>query len=72
VLYSTEEPWLHPGVELAKVWLLGLSPADENLVLGGNFLRLSVQTRKVPMAVAPSAAATRLRPAPIDPWLASR
>jgi uncharacterized protein len=41
VLFGTDGPWLHPGVELAKVRLLGLPPAAEALVLGGNFLRLT-------------------------------
>ena len=40
VLFGSDGPWLHPGVELAKVRLLGLPPAAEALVLGGNFLRL--------------------------------
>lgn len=40
ILFGTDGPWLHPGVELAKVKVLNLSPADEALVLGGNFLRL--------------------------------
>ncbi|HEV7713035.1 MAG TPA: amidohydrolase family protein [Asanoa sp.] len=41
VLFGTDGPWLHPGVELAKVRLLGLPPAAEALILGGNFLRLT-------------------------------
>jgi uncharacterized protein len=40
VLFGSDGPWLHPGVELAKVRLLGLSPVHEAAVLGGNFLRL--------------------------------
>jgi hypothetical protein len=40
VLFGSDGPWLHPGVELAKVRLLGLRQADEQLVLGGNVLRL--------------------------------
>jgi predicted TIM-barrel fold metal-dependent hydrolase len=38
-LFGSDGPWLHPGVELAKVRLLGLSPGDEQLVLSGNLLR---------------------------------
>lgn len=41
VLFGSDGPWLHPGVELAKVELLGLSPGDRALVLGGNFVRLT-------------------------------
>jgi predicted TIM-barrel fold metal-dependent hydrolase len=40
VLFGSDGPWLHPGVELAKVRLLGLRQADEQLVLGGNVLRI--------------------------------
>jgi uncharacterized protein len=40
VLFGSDCPWLHPGVELAKVRALGLSKTDESLVLGENFLRL--------------------------------
>ena len=40
ILFGSDGPWLHPGVELAKIYALGLDPADEALVLGGNFLRL--------------------------------
>ena len=40
ILFGSDGPWLHPGVELAKVRALGLSKSDEALVLGGNFLRL--------------------------------
>jgi predicted TIM-barrel fold metal-dependent hydrolase len=41
MLFGSDGPWLHPGVELAKVRALGLSSSDEALVLGGNFLRLT-------------------------------
>jgi predicted TIM-barrel fold metal-dependent hydrolase len=40
ILFGSDGPWLHPGVELAKVKALNLPPVDERLVLGGNFLRL--------------------------------
>jgi hypothetical protein len=40
VLFGSDGPWLHPGVELAKVHMLKLPPADEALVLGGNLVRL--------------------------------
>jgi len=40
MLFGSDGPWLHPGVELAKVRALGLSRNDEGLVLAGNFLRL--------------------------------
>jgi uncharacterized protein len=40
VIFGSDGPWLHPGVELAKVKLLGLNAADERRVLGTNALRL--------------------------------
>jgi predicted TIM-barrel fold metal-dependent hydrolase len=39
-LFGSDGPWLHPGIELAKIRALGLSAADERLVLGGNLTRL--------------------------------
>ena len=46
VIFGSDGPWLHPGVELAKVRLLGLSADDESLVLSGNFLRLTRAARQ--------------------------
>jgi predicted TIM-barrel fold metal-dependent hydrolase len=40
LLFGSDGPWLHPGLELHKIRLLGLPPAEEELVLGGNALRL--------------------------------
>jgi predicted TIM-barrel fold metal-dependent hydrolase len=40
IIFGSDGPWLHPGVELAKIEALGLSLADERLVLGGNLARL--------------------------------
>ncbi|MFB9241257.1 amidohydrolase family protein [Massilia antarctica] len=40
LLFGSDGPWLHPGVELAKIGMLGLAPDDEALVLGQNLLRL--------------------------------
>lgn len=40
ILFGSDGPWLHPEIELAKIRLLELSPRDEALVLGGNFLHL--------------------------------
>jgi uncharacterized protein len=45
ILFGTDGPWLHPGVELAKVRALGLPPRAEALVLGGNLLRLTSRVR---------------------------
>ncbi|MCI5222760.1 MAG: amidohydrolase [Candidatus Electrothrix sp. AR4] len=40
ILFGTDGPWLHPGVELAKIKALALHPSARHLVLFGNFLRL--------------------------------
>jgi len=40
LLFGSDGPWLHPGVELHKIRLLGLPPEQERLVLGGNISRL--------------------------------
>ncbi|MFT5643576.1 MAG: putative TIM-barrel fold metal-dependent hydrolase, partial [Janthinobacterium sp.] len=40
VLFGSDGPWLHPGLELEKVRLLKLPQRDERLIMGGNFLRL--------------------------------
>jgi predicted TIM-barrel fold metal-dependent hydrolase len=40
LLFGSDGPWLHPGVELHKIRLLGLAKEDEDLVLGRNLLRL--------------------------------
>jgi len=46
ILFGSDGPWLHPGVELAKVEALNLSPAQKRLVLGENFLRLTARARR--------------------------
>jgi uncharacterized protein len=50
LLFGSDGPWLHPGVELAKVEALDLPPPAERLVLGGNLLRLISRARRPPMA----------------------
>jgi predicted TIM-barrel fold metal-dependent hydrolase len=40
ILFGSDGPWLHPGLELHKVRLLGLPSGPESLILGGNALRL--------------------------------
>lgn len=40
LIFGSDGPWLHPGVEIEKVRLLRLAPAEERAVLGGNLCRL--------------------------------
>jgi uncharacterized protein len=40
LIFGSDGPWLHPAVELQKIRVLGLSPTDEALILGGNVQRL--------------------------------
>jgi predicted TIM-barrel fold metal-dependent hydrolase len=48
ILFGSDGPWLHPGVELAKVRALELAPESEALVLGGNLLRLISRGANIP------------------------
>jgi predicted TIM-barrel fold metal-dependent hydrolase len=48
LLFGSDGPWLHPGLELRKVRLLHLSPRAEAAVLGGNVLRLLRGVRSTP------------------------
>jgi hypothetical protein len=45
LLFGSDGPWIHPGVELRKIRLLGLPKDQEAMVLGGNVLRLIRQVR---------------------------
>lgn len=72
VLFGSDGPWLHPGLELYKIRLLGLPAAKEELVLGGNILRLlrKVTSKGNARRVAQREAASlqnehRNRPAPV-------
>jgi predicted TIM-barrel fold metal-dependent hydrolase len=40
LLFGSDGPWLHPGLELHKIRLLQLPPDDEARILGGNLARL--------------------------------
>jgi predicted TIM-barrel fold metal-dependent hydrolase len=76
ILFGSDGPWLHPGLELAKVALLGLPAYAQRKVLGDNFLRLIQGVRREP-AVIPMLGTGRrgtvpepfLAPAAEDPWL---
>jgi hypothetical protein len=78
ILFGTDGPWLHPGVELAKVRALGLPHGAERLVMAGNWLRLTARAR-ARWARQPERRAEALREVPAhapppradrgDPWV---
>jgi predicted TIM-barrel fold metal-dependent hydrolase len=45
ILFGSDGPWLHPGLELQKIRLLGLPANDEALILGGNAKRIILDAR---------------------------
>jgi len=47
LLFGSDGPWTHPGLELHKIRLLGLPKNQERLVLGGNIRRLLRESRIV-------------------------
>jgi len=57
LLFGTDGPWLHPGLELEKIRLLRLPPEQEAKVLGRNALRLI--GRAVPVSDRVSMASTQ-------------
>jgi predicted TIM-barrel fold metal-dependent hydrolase len=74
ILFGSDGPWLHPGVELSKVRLLGLTRAEEQLVLGGNFLRLIGRIRNVEFSpsIKFARATARLPRKQGDPWVSEQ
>jgi predicted TIM-barrel fold metal-dependent hydrolase len=71
ILFGSDGPWLHPGVELAKVRALGFPVREERKVLAGNILRLMHTPGERPRLAAPSAmptAAARPAEQARDPW----
>lgn len=83
VLFGSDGPWLHPGVELEKIRALGLSPAGFRLIAGENFLRLIRRVRVPARAPGREDGSGRQTPArggraaagevaAIDPWSPAR
>jgi uncharacterized protein len=69
ILFGTDGPWLHPAVELEKVRVLGLPSFEEEMILGGNFLRLISGVRRRPTTFAVAAVATAWSQRELqDPW----
>ena len=71
-LFGSDGPWLHPGVELSKIYALHLGASDFQKVTSGNLLRLIGRVRpavgegaerRIAVAAAPTAEKWR------DPWL---
>jgi predicted TIM-barrel fold metal-dependent hydrolase len=78
LIFGSDGPFLHPGLELAKVRALGLPSAAERLVTGGTITRILSRTGR-PGAVTPRTAQAAVtagtrptalagRPRPADPW----
>lgn len=40
ILFGSDGPWLHPGLELEKIYYLKLTERENNLILSENFLKL--------------------------------
>jgi predicted TIM-barrel fold metal-dependent hydrolase len=66
ILFGSDGPWLHPGLELYKIRLLRLPADQEKLILGGNALRLLGQVRasRSPANPNPSAVPAQAIPRP--------
>lgn len=45
ILFGTDGPWLHPAVELKKIYALTDNPNELQKILAGNFLQLTVKAR---------------------------
>jgi hypothetical protein len=74
ILFGSDGPWLHPAVELEKIYVLGLSERDEQLILGRNFLRLTARAGTRRTFRDPGERADKRRATPQqrefhDPWL---
>jgi len=69
ILFGSDGPWLHPGLELAKVRALGLPPEKERLVLSGNFLRLTSRSAAQPTQLLKPAVPRSIPQGEVrDPW----
>ena len=71
LLFGSDGPWLHPGVELEKIRALKLPAEAERRVLGGNLLRLIGRVKRA-LPSSPVAAGGRATPRAADPWEAEQ
>lgn len=46
ILFGTDGPWMHPAVELSKIFALELPAAQARLILADNFLRLTQRDKR--------------------------
>ncbi|MBV6443607.1 MAG: amidohydrolase [Haliscomenobacteraceae bacterium CHB4] len=70
ILFGSDGPWLHPGVELEKVFALRLQPQEEAKVLGENFLQLiSTVARQPPKTRSMADSPVAGQRFADDPWL---
>jgi uncharacterized protein len=75
ILFGSDGPWLHPGLELAKVLALELPAAQRTMILSDNFLRLirHVRSHRHKIANPPSGWSMARETGPYrDPWLDQR
>ncbi|HEX8906652.1 MAG TPA: amidohydrolase family protein [Longimicrobiaceae bacterium] len=68
-LFGSDGPWLHPGVELSKVYALGLSEPDRALVTAGNLLRIIGRGRVLAEVSVPYAGVAPPQGEMRDPWV---
>ena len=72
-LFGSDGPWLHPGVELAKIKALKLSASEAGKVLSGNLLKLISQVNRSPRSAnernVSVSKETEFSGAWRDPWL---
>lgn len=68
LLFGSDGPWLHPGLELRKIQLLGLPPRAEALITGGNAERLILNRRKI----ASPRSTARLAPSQVRAMITSQ
>jgi predicted TIM-barrel fold metal-dependent hydrolase len=52
ILFGSDGPWLHPGVELSKIYFLNAPYQEEQMMLCTNFLRLTNQYQNVSIQAA--------------------
>ena len=69
ILFGSDGPWLHPGVELSKIYALKLGAADQALVLSGNFLRLIRVVRQHPQRALETFHGGPIKAEMRDPWV---